>query len=718
MEIGKETENYMNNPRNTWVEGGVKQYFLKQSELLNLLEPLVVALEWDGDYRQLVEALPHFSEGLNLTQFLNVMADIGYYSERVSSNLNKIPEDYLPCLFIPFSGSAFVIKRFEEKGYLIVEGNNGEETHLNRQNMHGSLYHFSRFNVDKAVIMKKNESFKENLYRFRPLITQILLLTFLYNIFVAMVPIYIMFVYDRVIPTESIVLAFSLLIGIMIFLLSSQVLAYARTKIISYIGARLDKTIGEAIVSHLLYLPPSYTENNTAGSQLARVKSFDNIRDFFTGNIALMMCEFPFAAVFMAIIFYLGGWLGFVPIILAMIFYGIYHIANPVVTRYIMLQSQQNMHKQTFLLESFARIRDLKETGRMAQWKHKYEEMLVKLSKGGFENSFYNIILSTVSEAFMMLAALAMLAMGAVAAMHEELSLGMLIAIMMLTWKVLNPLKSFFASLPKIKQISNSIEQVNKLFTIPIERTQEKVVVPTELKQSKIEFNRVTFKYKPELPPTILGMSFIIKPGELVCVTGKNSSGKSTLLRLILGLYKPQAGTILINDMNIQQFDPIEFRHTIAYMPQTVQLFFGTIKQNILLGNIVATQEDLQMAAMLAGVHNDIMRLPNQYDTKLGDQMSIEFSPTFLQKIILARTYVKKSSIMLFDEPSNGFDHETEHNFVEVINYMRKQATIVWVTHRPSHLKMADKIMYLEKGEIALYGDSAKVLERLPRSLI
>ncbi len=170
--------------------------------------------------------------------------------------------------------------------------------------------------------------------------------------------------------------------------------------------------------------------------------------------------------------------------------------------------------------------------------------------------------------------------------------------------------------------------------------------------------------------------------------------------------------------MNIQQFDPIELRHTIAYMPQTNQLFYGTIRQNILFGNMVATEDDIIAAAKLAGVHDDIMRLPDQYGTRVGDQMSTQFPATFIQLIVLARTYLRKSSIILFDEPGSGFDEQMEKRFLEVMNFKRKEATILWVTHRPSHLKMADKILYLAGGEVALFGESAKVLERLPRNLI
>lgn len=718
MEITNLSSVKTDNNKADWVKGGVKSYFLHNSELVNLLEPLILALEWDGDYRQLVEALPHFSEGLDLTQFLNVMAELNYNNEKIRRNLNNISVKYLPCLFVPDNGPAMAILSETSDGYISVEGESGAEKRIAKSAVSGTVYHFSKFITDKAFANKQAESFKESFQRFRPLIMQIFILTLFYSILMAAVPIYIMLIYDKVIPSESVTMMLSLLIGILIFVGSAQLLAVARIKIVAYIGARLDKTIGEAIIKHLLYLAPAYTEGNSVGVQIARIKSFDNIRDFFTSNIAIMACEFPFAAVFLAIIFYIGGYLGFVPLILGIIFYILYHIANPIVDRFIKIQAAQHMLKQTYLLESFIRIRDIKETGRSSLWEEKFNEMLIKLSHNGFENSFYNSTLGIVSESFMMLAALAMLVFGALTSMYGELSLGMLIAVMMLTWKVLNPLKAFFASLPKIEQIQNSIAQVNKLFAIPTERTIERAVVPTTVDVSKIEFNRVTFKYRADMAPAILGVSFVVNPGELICVAGKNSSGKSSLLRLILGLYKPQAGSILINDMNVQQFDPIELRHTIAYMPQNIQLFYGTIKQNILFGNMTSTEEEVQHAAKMAGVHNDIMKLEDKYNTRLGDQRSTEFSATFLQKIVLARTYVKRSAIMLFDEPANGFDEEDEKRFLEVINGYRKKATILWVTHRPSHLKLADKIIYMEAGEVALFGDSAKVLERLPRSLI
>lgn len=704
-------------PLEQWVPGGVKAHFSKPGELVNLLEPLVVALEWRGTYRQLIESLPHFSEDLNLTEFLNVMVAINYNHDKKHMRLNDVSEKFMPCIFIPADGTAMILLKRNDDNVEVVDGKTGQKI-LVSKNLLGTVYRFVPFPADAISLAKQPESFSGMFHRFRPLIIQIFILTFLYNIFISVVPLYIMLIYDRVIPSESIGLAISFLTGILIFLFSAQLLAVARIKIIAYIGARLDKTIGESIIRHIVYLAPTYTESNTVGVQITRIKSFDNIRDFFTGSIALMTCEFPFAIIFLGIIFILGGWLGFVPIILAAVFYVVYHVANPVIERFVKAQATLATTKQTFLLETFARQRDIKQTGHIRVWDDKFNNMLVELSKSSFDNAFYNSALSSVSETFMQLAALAMIGFGALLAMNEILTLGMVIAVMMLTWKVLNPLKAFFSSLPKIEQISNSVQQINKLFTIPTELTSERKAVVTPGEKAKIEFNRVTFRYKNDVAPAILGVSFVVQPGELVCVTGKNSAGKSTLLNLVLGLYKPQAGGILINNMNIQQFDPIELRHTIAYMPQNNQLFYGTIKQNILLGNMVATEDDVISAAKLAGVHEDILKLPDQYNTRLGDQKSSAFPGTFIQLIILARTYLRKSNIILFDEPGSGFDDEMEKRFLDVISYKRKEATILWVTHRPSHLKIADKILYMAGGEVALFGEASKVLERLPRNLI
>jgi ATP-binding cassette subfamily C protein/ATP-binding cassette subfamily C protein LapB len=702
-----------------WIDGGVKTYFTHPTELVNLLEPLVKALGWKGTYRQLIESLPHFSEDLDLTDFLNIMVSINYNNESINKRLDSIPAKFAPCLFIPEDGSpSMVILAVNGEQIEIVDGKTGAKSTVHASSLSGVVYRFFPYGIDKIAAAKQIESFSGMFYRFRPLIIQILLLTLFYSILISVVPIYIMMIYDKVIPSESVVTATNFLIGILIFLIGAQLLSVARIKIVAYIGARLDKTIGEAIIRHLVYLAPSYTESNTVGLQIARIKSFDNIRDFFTGNIAIMICEFPFAVIFLAIIFVLGGWLGFIPIILAAVFFVIYYFANPVVDRFIKTQAAQSMAKQTFLLESFTRQRDIKQTGRSAIWQDKFDEMLINLSQSSFDNAFYNTVLSAISEMFMQLAALAMLTFGAVESINETMTLGMVIAVMMLTWKVLNPLKAFFSSLPKIEQIMNSVNQANKLFAIQTELTTDRKAVVNPAEKAKIEFNKVTFRYRADVSPAILGVNFIVQPGELICVTGKNSAGKSTLLRLILGLYRPQAGNILINNMNIMQFDPIELRHTIAYMPQITQLFYGTIKQNILFGNMVATDEEIVNAAKLAGVHDDIMRLPEQYETRMGDQKSNEFPATFIQLIVLARTYVRKASIMLFDEPASGFDEAIEKKFIEVINYKRKESTILWVTHRPSHLQIADKILYLEGGEVALYGDATKVLERLPRNLI
>lgn len=182
-------------------------------------------------------------------------------------------------------------------------------------------------------------------------------------------------------------------------------------------------------------------------------------------------------------------------------------------------------------------------------------------------------------------------------------------------------------------------------------------------------------------------------------------------------MYVPQTGQILINNMNTQQFDPVELRHAIAYMPKENEIFFGTIKQNLRFGNILATNEEIEIACRMANVYHDIMQMPDRFETQLSDQSERLFSASFVQKLILARTYLKKSSIRLFDEPTNNLDIQEDQQFIEVMKWLKNNSTIFIVTHRPSFLKMADKILYLNDGQLELFGSPNKVYDQVRQRL-
>jgi len=263
-------------------------------------------------------------------------------------------------------------------------------------------------------------------------------------------------------------------------------------------------------------------------------------------------------------------------------------------------------------------------------------------------------------------------------------------------------------SLPMIGQIKNSISQVNNLINLPTEVRRTNLVKVVSV--NSIEFQRVSFRYPGQDNASLLGVSFNVVPGTITCITGKNGTGKSTIIKLILALYHIQAGNIKINNMNINQLDPVSLRKSVAYVPQDGRLFFGTIKQNLLLANPIATQLEIKQATTLADVHSDIMQLKNNYDTHLGDQSEFALSPSFKQRLILARAYLKNSETFIFDNPYPCVSYIEEQKFVNTLKELKKTKAILLITSKISLLEAADQVIYLKAMQAALQGNPLQVM--------
>ena len=243
-------------------------------------------------------------------------------------------------------------------------------------------------------------------------------------------------------------------------------------------------------------------------------------------------------------------------------------------------------------------------------------------------------------------------------------------------------------------------------------------LVPRSVDQRRfagaVSFSRVSFRYSPESDPALVGVNFDIKPGQVIAVVGANGAGKSSLIKLVAGMYQPQAGAVLIDGADIRQMDPQNLRQAISYVPQDIEFFRGSIAQNLRLANPVASQDDLRMACMSAGVLQDVENLPKGFSTRVGDQHSSRFSASFLQRLALARAFVREAPVILFDEPTNGLDQKADRAFQHTINRLRGGSTIFLITHRPSHLDLADRILVLEAGQ--LRGDAPP--ERIKQQVI
>ena len=257
------------------------------------------------------------------------------------------------------------------------------------------------------------------------------------------------------------------------------------------------------------------------------------------------------------------------------------------------------------------------------------------------------------------------------------------------------------------------MKQINQLMKIPVERTDFNNGLIVKDMKGDIQLDRVSFRYGVDQNPALLGVSFEILPGELVAIAGYTGSGKSTLLKMIAGMYTPQGGAIFIDSIDMRQLNVLELRRSIAYVPQDTKMFYGTIAQNLRLANGLATDADLHSAAEKAGVLEEILSFPEGFNTRLTDNASDKFPPGFLRSVSIARAFVSSSNIVLFDEPGASLDFESDTRFMNQLKAIKGQCTMIMVSHRPSHIRLADKVILMNQGSIQFAGAADEAISIL-----
>lgn len=688
--------------------------FSAASDLAACLLPLLKALGWKGEPRNVAESLPHFANDLDLTGLRNVMANLNYSSRPARLWANEIDPRLLPCLFLPDNRHALVIIAADDDGIQVYDSASGAIGPLD-VNLRGTAFFFTPV-TDPGP--SRVGWFRTVLERFRPLFWQAFFVTLFLNLMSLGAPLFVMNVYDKVIGTGSVPTLVAFCIGVGVALTFDTILRSVRARILAFIGARLDNIMGNNIFQHILALPPGFTERATIGAQVARIKDFESVREFFTGPLASVFMELPFAIFYFAVIFWLGGVLALVPIIGTFLFILGGYLVMPVVRKNVAIAGRAGARRQEFLVETLGKMRAVKLSAGEHNWLKRYREMSARAAYGGFKNGIFASMITGGSNVLIVSAGMATIAIGVMGVIEGTMTTGGLIAAMMLVWRVLSPLQTAFTLIQRIEQVRGSITQIDSLMNLKPERDPRAMVAPLKNLKGRISFSRVSLRYSNDADPALVGISFDVEPGEVVAVTGRNGSGKSTILKLMMGLYAPQAGSIRIDSTDIRQIDPIELRHAISYVPQVCNLYHGTVAQNLRLAVPTATDADIRWACEMADVWGEIQSLPRGLDTRVGDG-TIEHLPTsFVQKLSLTRAYLKRSPLMLFDEPVNGLDFEGDRQFMQAVDFFRGQSTIFMVTHRPSHLRFADRILVFDSGYLRLAGPAEEVRARIPPDLI
>ncbi|MBF0422440.1 MAG: ATP-binding cassette domain-containing protein [Magnetococcales bacterium] len=699
--------------------GGLLAEFGQMSDFGACIVPLLMAIGYRGDFRHVAESLPHFAETLDLTGFRNMMANMSYISREARLDMAKLDPRLMPCLFVPNRGGAMVLLKRSHHSTICY---NGELRRVERWALHnipGKAFFFSPMDLEQWESTQNRLGwFRMIGERFRSIIGLILLVTFAITLLQVGTPLFVRSVYDKVVGSQSISTLVNLLLGIGFVMFFDWSLRKTRTKMLMYVGSRFDAIVSNAIFMRILSLTPSFTERAPIGAQVSRIKDFDTVREFFTGPLMMVFFEMPFTIVFFAVIAVLGGTLALIPMVTMILFIALWAIMMPMVANHEAKSRRMSAKKQEFAVEALGKIRAIKYAGIETIWLERYRELAATSAMTNFDTAMINAAVATLSHVFIVGSGVATIATGVFKVLDGTMTTGDLVATMILVWRVLGPMQSAFVAMTRLEQVQSSIKQINGLMSVVPERKEHAPIEPIKELQGFVSFVRVSIRYTPESEPSLMGVSFDIKPGTVVAVIGRNGSGKSTVVKLIAGLYQPQAGSIRIDGQDIRQMNMIELRHALAYVPQRCSLFYGTIKQNLLLSHATATDEDVERACRMADVYDEIMALPQKFWTRVGDQKATSLPSSMIQKLSLARAYLKPSRIMLFDEPANTLDWEGDQAFMKVVRSLRGQRTMFIVTHRPSHIRMADQILFFDQGYLKLAGSPEQILSKIPSDLV
>ena len=587
-----------------------------------------------------------------------------------------------------------------------------EDEYLGFAFMLKKVYEYEHENGKKTLDLSNQKHwFWSTLGFSRKIYFDCILASILINLFVLATPLFTMNVYDRVIPNNAQETLLVFTIGIVVVFLLDASLKFLRTYFLEMAGKKSDIIMSSIIFEKILDLQ-MHAHPKSVGSFANNIKSFDSIRGFLTNATLSILIDFPFAILFLAVIFYLSGVLVLVPIsiIFIIVIYALM-IKKPL---QISIEStyEASAKKNGILIEALQNIETIKAQGLAGNIQFNWEESTGEIANKSLKSKLISSSIPTITSLLVGLNTVLIIVFGVFLIQKFELTMGGLIATMILSGRAIAPMGQIVGLITNFEDAKTSFKMLDDIVNKPLERPIAREFVKRPSLKGNIEFRNVSFKYPESEAYALKDVSFTIKEGEKVAFIGRIGSGKSTIAKLILKLYEPQEGSILIDGIDISQIDPADLRKKISYVPQDIHLFRNTIKNNILGSYKFVDDEWMIKCSKISGTDEFVKLHPVGYDMPIGER-GAGLSGGQRQSVGIARALINDSKIYLFDEPTNAMDQTSESNVLNNLKENLEEKTLFLVTQKMNMLDLVTRVIVMNQGEKVLDGDKMEIIKKL-----
>jgi ATP-binding cassette subfamily C protein LapB len=638
----------------------------------------------------------------------------------VRRDLHKLPAGLLPAILLLHGARACVLLEVRPGSYLVQYPEAGSPVEVAADILLADysgiaafvrpLYRFEARAPETSKV-RSGHWFWAAIIENRRLYRDALVAALLINIFALVMPLFTMNVYDRVVPNNAVETLWVLTAGIGLSLIFNFVLTTIRSHVVDTASKRIDVKLSAQIMERVLDLR---MENKpvSVGSFAANLRSFESIRDFIASASLTTLVDLPFILLFLAVLAWISPWLVIPPAIAIVIVLLVSLAAQASMESLVMSTFQASAQRNAVLVESLAGLETLKTLNAQGSAQRNWERSTKFLAHLGTKIKFISSATVSFVQTAQQLVTVAVIVIGAYLVQDSAISLGGIIASSMIAGRCLAPLGQVAGLMMQYQNARTSLDSIDGYMNMPIEHPAQKTFVPRPTLQGEIEFRNVTFTYPNSSEPSLRNISFKLKAGEKVGIIGRIGSGKTTLEKLVLGLYAPTEGTVLIDGVDISQIDPADLRRAIGYVPQDPVLFYGSLKHNLTMGAPFADDVNMLSVAETAGVNEFANMHPDGYDMLIGERGD-SLSGGQRQSIAVARALINDPPILLLDEPSSNMDHQSESALKTRLQAAGADRTMILVTHRTALLDMVERLIVIDGGRIMADGPKEQVVEAL-----